>query len=274
MNKAGRWKGRQKGKKKKKKKTVFQKPLAGEGSSWQQSPPFHPHIPTSTSARKLLPLQPRCSPSTVSRDGTGCRLASRAGRCPGAALSPPGCAAVIPRSAPGSLHTPGGHAPLRGQLEHRAPGHGVAQEAGWLLPGDPPPLGRVILPTPGPDPSGSSHTGHAGTVLSHLLRSREAGAPAARESVRVPRAPWSCRPATAAARTVRGAGGDRREPGAPCALPSLRAAPFFRVLSCQGTPNGAGGPHLSPHLVLRPVLGRSRVLADFPPLWTWGAGRR
>lgn len=100
------------------------------------------------------------------------------------------------------------------------------------LPGDPPPLGRVILPTPGPDPSGSSHPGHAGTVLSHLLRSREAGAPAARESVRVPRAPWSCRPATAAARTVRGAGGGRRGPDASCALPSRRAAPFFRVLSC------------------------------------------
>ena len=28
----------------------------------------------------------------------------------------------------------------------------VAQEAGWLLPGDPPPLGRVILPTPGSRP--------------------------------------------------------------------------------------------------------------------------
>ena len=265
---------RQAEREKKKKQNRIPDTPGRRGLQLAAEPPFPPPHSHFHLGQKIAPSAATLQPINCVTDGTGCRLASRAGRCPGAALSPPGCAAVIPRSAPGSLHTPGGHAPLRGQLEHRAPGHGVAQEAGWLLPGDPPPLGRVILPTPGPDPSGSSHTGHAGTVLSHLLRSREAGAPAARESVRVPRAPWSCRPATAAARTVRGAGGDRREPDAPCPLPSLRAAPFFRVLSCQGTPNGAGGPHLSPHLVLRPVLGRSRVLADFPPLWTWGAGRR
>ncbi|XP_058918926.1 magnesium transporter NIPA4 [Kogia breviceps] len=40
--------------------------------------------------------------------------------------------------------------------------HGVAREARRLLPGGPPPLGRVILPTPGSDPGCSSHAGHAG----------------------------------------------------------------------------------------------------------------
>lgn len=142
----------------------------------------------------------------------------------GGARGPPSrtlwCAAVIPRSVPGSLRTPGGHAPLRGQLERC-------------------PRGRVAPPR-GPSPSGARHSPHprvptpAAPVTPATLGqfsatcseagepgSRGAGVPAARESVRAPRAPWSCRPATAAARTVRGAGGDRRGPGAPCALPSL-----------------------------------------------------
>lgn len=63
-----------------------------------------------------------------------------------------------------------------------------------------------------------------------------------------------------------GAWGPNGDPG-DCArsLP-----PPLRVLSCQGL--GGGGVSTScPHLVLRAVVERSRVLADFPHLGSWVA---
>ena len=147
----------------------------------------------------------------------------------------------------------------------------VAQEAGWLLPGDPPPLGRVILPTPGSRPQ---------RLLSRRPRwdssqppapkpgSRGAGEPGCRQPVSRCERP---EPHGAAGQQQQlrercvepaGTGGDPVHP-ALC-LPFLRAAPFFRVLSYQGTPNGAGGPHLSPHLVLGPSKEGAGFWLTFP----------
>ena len=197
-----------------------------ESPTWHQFPPFSPHVPTSTSARKLPPLQPPWSPSTVwvpvrrleERRRPGTRpLASCLGRG-GDSLS--GSQAV---SAPLE-----GMRPSAGNSSTGPQAQGVAQEAGRLLPGDPPPLGRVILPTPGSDPGCSSHAGHAGTNLSHLLQSRGAGAPSA---------PWSCRPATPAARTVREASADPVRPA--LRLPSLLLL-FSASSPARGTETGEG----------------------------------
>lgn len=135
----------------------------------------------------------------------------------------------------------------------------LPKRPGGSSPGTLPLWGASFSPPPGPTPAAPRTPATRGTNLSHLLRSRGAGAPSA---------PWSCRPATPAARTVREASGDP--------VRSALRLPSLLLLSsasspARGTETGRGSACVVPHPVLRPVLGGSRVLADFPPLWSWVA---
>lgn len=126
-------------------------------------------------------------------------------------------------------------------------------------PGTLPFWGTSFSPPPGLDPCGSSQACKPGTSLSPLLGSRGAGEPGRHPGASA-QGPWSCRPATPAARTVRGAGGD---PGA------LRALPSPSLLSTASSP--ARGPQIGAGLRTRHPpssqahFGEERGSGTLPP---------
>ena len=213
----------------------------------------------------LLPQPENCPLSSHpgAHQLSGCRSGvSRRGGARGPAPSPPAWGEVV-TPFPGARQSPRpwrACAPPRATQAQGPRPKELPKRLGGSSPGTLPLWGASFSPPPGPTPAAPRTPATQGQISATCSR---AGAPGHRPP--------------------HGAAGQQRQLRERCVRPARTPCALrfafppccsfsLRPLLPGGPKRGRGSACVAPHPVLRHVLGRSRVLADFPPLWSWVAG--